>query len=325
LITGSNEVTDPFEHVISGLAALAKKISTGAIDSEPRYREPGPDSGSQVAFYGGSFTALPVEHQNMLLEAAQPFLRLDSNNSIRISTRPDCIDETTLDRLKSFGVATIEIGAQSMCDDVLRLSRRGHTAGDVKRSSKMIKDEGFSLVLQMMTGLPGDTAKKSIYTAERFIDIGPDSVRIYPTVVVKGTKLHEMWQNGEYREHTVEEAVVLCARIYGLFASAGIPVIRIGLNPGEALDSGGVAAGAYHPAFGELVYSKIYYDKAASLLGGAAQGCSITIIVAKGQASAMAGNRRANTLALKKEFGIRSVKIVETDITPGEIKISITQ
>jgi len=262
-----------------------------------------------------------VEKQNELLEAAQQFLDFHPDNQIRISTRPDCIDEETVARLKSYGVATIELGAQSMCDDVLTKCRRGHTSGDVRQASGIIKSAGLSLILQMMTGLPGDTPGKSLYTATEFIKLKPDGVRIYPTVVVKGTELYKMWQRGDYKEHTIDEAMELCVEICALFEVAGIPVIRLGLHPSDSLTNGDAVAGAYHPALGELVYSKAYYKKAAKLLSDIKPGSDVALAVSKGNISRMAGNRRSNITALEHELSLRSIKLVESDIKPGTVEL----
>ena len=273
---------------------------------------------TELAFYGGSFTAIPVERQNELLVAARPFLEQNALGSIRVSTRPDCISEATVARLKGYGVATIELGAQSMCDDVLAASRRGHTASDTVRAAGLIKGSGLALVLQMMTGLPLDTRGKSLYTAQRFTGLEPDGVRVYPTVVVRGTVLHELWMRGEYREHSIESAVELCAEVCAVFAGANIPVIRLGLNPSAALDAGGAVAGAYHPAFGELVYSRMYYNRAAALLEGIAPDSDVTVAVGVGCVSKMTGQRRCNVLALADKFSLRSLKVVGSDKIQGE-------
>ena len=179
--------------------------------------------------------------------AAKTYLDREEINAIRLSTRPDAIDETVLERLHRYGVETVELGAQSMDAQVLRRSARGHTAEDVERASKLIKASGFRLILQMMTGLPGDTAEKDIETARKIIALEPDGVRIYPTVIVRDTALYDMWRAGKYREHTVEDAVSVCAQLVPLFEAAGIPIIRLGLNPTDDLSGGDAAGGAYHP------------------------------------------------------------------------------
>ena len=303
----------------SSLRRLNKqpKAALRSITTETAINEAdGPDTvpnPPEIAFYGGSFTALPVHKQSELLEAAQPFLRLNQISSIRVSTRPDCIDKHTVDRLIEYGVRTIELGAQSMSDDVLNASHRGHASSDLPRSVDIIKMAGLSLILQMMTGLPGDDRDKSMGTARQFAGLKPDGVRIYPTVVVRGTKLHEMWLNGEYKEHTLQEAVGLCAELCVIFEKADIPVIRLGLNPTETLSAADAVAGAYHPALGELVYSRVYYEKAAALLDGAAPGGDVIFTVAKGRTSMMAGHGRQNIKGLKEAYKLRSIKIIESN------------
>ena len=216
-----------------------------------------PGTKRQLAFYGGSFTAIPEARQIELFEAAQPYLADGTISSIRLSTRPDAIDCTVLKRLKKYGVTVIELGAQSMCDRVLELSGRGHDSAAVADSSRLIKAAGFDLILQMMTGLPGDTDESCIETAKKIIDLAPNGVRIYPTVIVRDTVLCDMWRAGTYKEHTVEDAVRVCSKIVPLFNEAGIPIIRMGLNPTEDLSGGDALGGAYHPALGELVHSRI--------------------------------------------------------------------
>ena len=273
----------------------------------------------QLAFYGGSFTAIPAKEQKTLLEAAQPYLARGEISSIRLSTRPDAIDEETLARLRRFGVETVELGAQSMDEEVLRLAGRGHTATDVERASRLIREAGFSLVLQMMTGLPGDTPEKDLETARRLIACKPDGVRVYPTVIVRGTALYEQWRAGEYREHTVEDAVAICARLLPLFERAGIEVLRVGLNPTEELSGGEAAGGAYHPALGELVRSRIYRNRAEALLAGIAPGSRVTLTVGKGKISQMTGQHRQNLDWLKARFALREIRVRENPAANGEI------
>jgi len=273
----------------------------------------------QLAFYGGSFTAIPAKEQETLLEAAQPYLARGEISSIRLSTRPDAIDEETLARLRRFGVETVELGAQSMDEEVLRLAGRGHTAADVELASRLIREAGFSLVLQMMTGLPGDTPEKDLETARRLIACRPDGVRIYPTVIVRGTALYELWRAGKYREHTVEDAVEICARLLPLFERAGIEVLRVGLNPTEELSGGEAAGGAYHPALGELVRSRIYRSRAEELLAGIAPGSRVTLTVGKGKTSQMTGQHRQNLDHLKARFALREIRVRENPASNGEI------
>lgn len=273
----------------------------------------------QMAFYGGSFTAIPVPEQEALLGAAKEALDCGLIDSIRLSTRPDAIDGTVLERLKDFGVETVELGAQSMDDEVLRLSGRGHSAADTDNAARLLKSAGFRLILQMMTGLPGDTPEKDMITAERLISLNPDGVRIYPTVIVKDTALYELWQRGKYREHTVEDAVAVCARLLPLFEEAGVPVIRLGLNPTDELSGGAAAGGAYHPALGELVRSRILLECAREQLRSTAPGSSILLTVGKGRTSQMTGRHRENLRRLTAEFRPARLAIREDDAVNDKI------
>lgn len=276
----------------------------------------------QLAFYGGSFTAIPAEEQTDLLSAAKEYLDRGIISSVRLSTRPDAIDAAVLRRLKTYGVETVELGAQSLCNEVLRLSGRGHTAEDVVKASRLIRQEGFRLILQMMTGLPGDTRERSLETAGKIIALAPDGVRIYPTVIVRDTALYDLWKSGKYKEHTVEDAVSLCAELLPLFSEAGIPVIRLGLNPTEELSAQGAAGGAYHPALGEMVKSRIMRTQAEVLLQKENCGRRILLQVAPGHTSQMTGQHRCNLQYLAEKFSLDLLKVQESSALNGtEIRV----
>jgi histone acetyltransferase (RNA polymerase elongator complex component) len=277
----------------------------------------------ELAFYGGSFTAIPDLEQEKLLGAAGPFLRSGQISSIRISTRPDCINDDILKRLIRYGVGTVELGVQSMADDVLIASNRGHTAADAVKAAHMIKSEGLKLILQMMTGLPCDTPEKSEYTARRLAQLSPHGVRIYPTVIIRDTPLYDMWRAGTYKEHTIEEAARLCVKLLNIFDEYDIPVIRLGLNPTDELSEGAAAAGAYHPAFGEIVASERYLEVARAVLSKAVLDGRVTLLIAHGQTSAMTGQKRRNIEILKSEFGIRSLKVREAEMEKGKVAVII--
>ncbi len=275
----------------------------------------------QLAFYGGSFTAIPAERQEALLKAAKEGIDRGLIDSIRLSTRPDAIDGTVLERLKRCGVRTVELGAQSMDETVLRLSGRGHTAEDVRRASRLLREAGFQLVLQMMTGLPGDSDERAVYTARELIALRPDAVRIYPTVIVRDTALYDMWRAGEYREHTVEDAVRVCAELVPLFEAAGIPIIRLGLNPTEELSAGAAVAGAYHPALGELVRARVLRNRAEALLEGVAPGSRVTLGVNERELSQLIGQHRENVAWLAERFSLAELKARPAPCGAGEIVI----
>ena len=279
-------------------------------------------SGLELAFYGGSFTAVSPVLQRELLEAAQPYRADGTVASIRLSTRPDAVDEAGLAMLKSYGVATVELGAQSMDDGVLAASGRGHTAGDTVRAAGLVKAAGLKLILQMMTGLPGSDREKDLETARRIIALAPDGVRIYPTVIVKGTVLEDMWRAGTYKEHTVSDAVAVCADMLPPFEAAGIPIIRLGLNPTDELSAGGAVAGAYHPALGELVRSEALRRRAAALLKDVPPGSHVTLGVAPSKVSAMIGWKRNNIAALTEEFHLASLSVKPLE-NAGEDTVSV--
>jgi len=243
----SGQVAPPSPKEVSDSCAQALE----AISPERRRN-------TEIAFFGGSFTAIDRGYMLELLQAAAPYCGADRFAGIRISTRPDCISEEILSILREYGVSAIELGVQSLNDRVLEQNKRGHTVQQVDEAVRLIRAYGFSLGLQMMTGLYGDS-KESVYeTADRIIDYQPDTVRIYPTVVIKGTELCRLYQAGLYHPPGVEETVPLVADLLLRFEQAGIRVIRVGLHPSRELERD-MVAGAYHPAFRELCEGEIYY------------------------------------------------------------------
>lgn len=251
---------------------------------------------SEIAFFGGSFTAIDRGYMRSLLDATVPYI--DRFKGIRISTRPDCIDEEILALLKSYHVTSIELGAQSMDDAVLLHNDRGHTAEDVRRASKLIQSGGFELGLQMMTGLYKSTFEADLLTAKAFIDLRSDTVRIYPTIVLKGTRLGELYEAGAYLPQTLDEAVSQCASLIRLFEENGVRVIRVGLHDSDSLRENRLA-GPYHPAFRELCESRIMLDKALVLLEDKTPGTH-TLCVNPKSRSKMTGNKKTNLTALMK-------------------------
>ena len=252
---------------------------------------------SEIAFFGGSFTAIEREKMISYLETASVYIGEDFGG-IRISTRPDAINEEILLILKKYSVSSIELGAQSMCDDVLALNERGHTAEDTRKAARLIKDHGFSLGLQMMTGLYGSNRDKDIYTARQFVELKPDTVRIYPTVVLEGTRLAEYYKNGMYTPETLEESVEKCSELLELFYENSINVIRLGLHSGGNVEEGFIA-GVYHPAFGELCESGIYRNIALRQLDELPKG-SYTVNVNPREVSKMTGISKSTLIRHKK-------------------------
>lgn len=215
----------------------------------------------EVSFFGGTFTAIDKVKQKKLLKVAKEYKDKGQINFIRLSTRPDYIDDDILTNLKDYGVDIIELGIQSMDEEVLIKSGRGHSEEDVYKASKLIKEYGFTLGHQIMLGLPGDNFQKDIQTTEKVISMQPDICRIYPALVVKNTPMETMYNTGIYKPYSLKEAVVICKIVYGMLISNGINVIRVGLQPTEEINVGReIIAGPFHPAFRELVESSILND-----------------------------------------------------------------
>lgn len=265
---------------------------------------------TELAFFGGSFTAIEKDYMLSLLDAGYNYVKKGVVSGIRVSTRPDAIDQEILDILKAHGVTAIELGCQSLSDEVLKLNHRGHTAEQVEKASALIKQNGFSLGLQMMTGLYGDTNELSLYTAEKIISYKADTVRIYPTIVLSGTYLHKLFEKGLYKPQTVEQAITLTAELLRIFEKSNTRVIRVGLH---TIESDRYIAGPWHPAFGELCKSKVLLNKALEILAkNDLKKGDIEIIVPNGMVSAMIGQRKTNIEFLRK-MGY-NCKVIESNI-----------
>lgn len=221
------------------MAACEKAISSG-IDF----------SNTEIAFFGGSFTAIPKDYMISLLSSAKPYVDMGFKG-IRISTRPDAIDEDILKTLKEYGVTTIELGAQSTDDLVLSLNDRGHSKEDIIKASKLVKDFGFTLGLQMMVGLFGSSPELDMKTAYDILSLSPQEARVYPTVILKNTRLGELYQSGIYKPIDMSECVKICADILDLFEENEIKVIKLGLHASEVVESD-MLGGLYHPSLREL-------------------------------------------------------------------------
>jgi histone acetyltransferase (RNA polymerase elongator complex component) len=272
----------------------------------------------QIAFYGGTFTGMECAEQRRLLELAAPFLREGAVDGIRISTRPDEINREGLVLLKTFGVTTIEVGAQSLDDEVLLCSRRGHTAADTARALTLLRERGFTTGVHLMAGLPGDSRDRFAYTIERVIALGPDMVRIHPTIVLKDTPLAEAFREGRYLPLTLAEAVEQGKNALKRLTAAGIPVIRLGLQTTRELEeSGAVVAGPFHPAFRTLVESALLREMAASLLAAAGTGGKrAAFTLAPADVSNFPGPRRGNIIALKERFRLTDIRVTADQTLP---------
>jgi histone acetyltransferase (RNA polymerase elongator complex component) len=263
---------------------------------------PKANSQVEIAFFGGSFTGLPIEKQEHYLQLVQPWIEGGEVNGIRLSTRPDYISSEILTLLKSNGVTAIELGVQSMDEEVLRKSGRGHTTEDVRKAAVMIKDHGFNLGLQMMIGLPGDTFEKSLQTAKEIIELGAASTRIYPTLVIRNTALEKLYRQKKFELLSLEQAIDWCSRIVPLFEEAGVKILRLGLHPSEGILHGDdLIAGPFHVAFGEIVYSKIWFHILNKLESD--PNADITIFVNPKQINQAAGHKGMNRKMLEGKFG----------------------
>lgn len=215
---------------------------------------------AEIAFFGGSFTAIPRGYMTELLEtASRAVRRFECYSGIRCSTRPDCVSVEILELLRSYGVTAIELGAQSMSDEVLKANGRGHTDEDVRRAAALIGQSGIELGLQMMTGLYRDTVENCLYTADEFIKLSPKTVRVYPTVILKNTRLGELFERGEYRSFSFDETVDLCAELLRKFEQNNVRVIRLGLHASPDVERY-MLGGVYHPALREIAESRIFLD-----------------------------------------------------------------
>lgn len=246
---------------------------------------------TEIAFFGGSFTAIDRTYMIELLSVANEFVGEGKFKGIRISTRPDYIDDEILSILKKYGVTSIELGAQSMSDKVLEANERGHSAEDVRKASLLIKKYGFELGLQMMVGLYQSTESDDYFTMCEIIALKPDTVRIYPVVVLEDTQLGELYKIGSYKLYDFDKAVEICANMLYMFEFMGIKVIRLGLHASKDVSENAIA-GFYHDSFREICESRIFRMRIISLLKD--QKGDFLIDVPKGSLSKAIGQKKSN-------------------------------
>lgn len=274
---------------------------------------PQASSKPEVAFYGGSFTAIPRDMQISYLSAAKQAFAAGRISGIRLSTRPDAVDESELELLREYGVGTVELGVQSMTDEVLSLARRGHTASDSLAAVKRLKAWGFVCGIQLMPGLPGETATSAVQGAAQILSLKPGLLRIYPMVVVAGTECERMYRMGDFLPLSLEEAVQICLDITLLAEAAGTTVIRTGLQPTEDL-ARAVVAGPYHPAFGALVQGLRWRHKLLYALQRLPQAAEC--FVNRRDIAALVGYRRQNLAYYKPGLRIRGA-----ELAPGALRL----
>ena len=270
------------------------------------------DASVEIAFFGGSFTAIDEKVQNELLSVAKEYVDKGLVSDIRMSTRPDCISVDILNRLKEYKTTIIELGVQSMDAKVLHDSARGHDIESVIKSAHLIKDSGINLGLQMMVGLPSDTEEKCIETAKKFIELDPFCVRIYPTLVVKDTGLETLLNKGEYKPFTLEQCIQIVKKLLVLFYVNNINVIRVGLQATEDIQLGkGIVDGPYHPAFRELVEGEMIKDYLYYLVIQNKTVSNVEMKTNNKNISKIVGNKKSNKLFFKNEFNINMKVKVE--------------
>ncbi len=296
-----------------------KGILLQAINSK-KYR--GAEN-AQVAFYGGTFTRLPLTTMLELLEVVRPFLLNGYFQSVRVSTRPDSLDKERLEVMKHYGVSTVELGAQSLDNRVLKASNRGHSAEDTINAVAELREHGFSVGLQLMPGLPGETDDSFRHTVEQTMALRPDFVRIYPTVVIKGTKLEKMFKSGQYVPLGLERAVSTCADAVERFEMEGIPVVRIGLMSSPTLRKAGqVVAGPWHEAFGDLVRARILWNRLAPMLPDPGRAQRLKLIINPRDAGLFFGHGRKGIKWLEERCKSKVVEVIqEPNTAPGQARV----
>ena len=289
------------------------------------------DATIEIAFFGGSFTAIDPEKQEELLQVAYEYVKSGEVESIRISTRPDAINKEILKRLKKYKVKTIELGVQSANDYILKRANRGHTFEDVKKASKLIRWNGFKLGHQMMVGLPESTRIDEINTAKALIKLKPKIVRIYPVLVVKNTKLEKEYEEGKYEPLPLVQAVEVCKELVRMFADKNIEIIRVGLQNTEEISEPGskqseVVAGPYHPAFRQLVESSMWYDAIVGKIKKLnVKVKEVQVTVNPIDANNVIGHKKENVFKLKEMYDVDLVLKQDKNVKQGKSKVEITK
>jgi histone acetyltransferase (RNA polymerase elongator complex component) len=270
---------------------------------------------TQIAFYGGNFLGLEQALVEELLTLAEGYVAAGQAAGIRFSTRPDSVDARRLKWIAPFTVAAIELGVQSMNDRVLTLARRGHSAGDTTAAMVQLKEAGYRIGAQLMVGLPGDSHARSLASGEATARLGPDFVRIYPTLVLRGSCLALTYRRGRYAPWSLTRCVATVKDLYYLFQAHGIPVIRMGLQAAADLQDGrAVLAGPHHPAFGHLVLSEVFLDRASACLSRAsAAGGRVRLRVHPRSAARLRGHKNRNLEILRRRFDLDGIQVLPDD------------
>ena len=285
----------------------------------------------EIAFFGGSFTGIDRNVQEELLQVAYEYIEKGQVDSIRISTRPDYINKEILKMLKKYKVKTIELGVQSANDYILGRANRGHSFKDVEKASKLIRWYGFNLGHQMMVGLPESNRIDEINTAKALIKLKPKMIRIYPVLVIKGTKLEEEYKAGIYEPLSVVQAVETCKQLVRMFTDKNIEVIRVGLQNTDEIcnpenKESEVVAGPFHPAFGQLVESSMWYDAIVEKIKKLnAKVKEVEVTVNPIDANNVIGHKKENVNKLKDTYEVNLIVKQDEKIKQGKSKIEVTK
>lgn len=311
------KITDQSTHPLE--SSKIREILDQALQS-PKFQK---SQDPEVAFYGGTFTSLPKDRIVRLLETVSPYIKKGLFKSIRVSTRPDALDIKTLELLRDLHVSTVELGAQSMDDQVLELSQRGYRAVDTTNSVHLLKDVGFKVGIQLMPGLPGDTKEKFMRTVDKVIDLSPDMVRIYPTLVIQGTELAKWYRQKRYQPLSLEEAVEVCKESCIRLEGEGIPVIRMGLMSSPSLlEEGQIIAGPWHRSFGYLVRSEIHQKKISPYLPRRGETKKIRLRVPCREISLVTGYKNRGLRSIEGKTGAKVVGVTPDDsVLDGQIRV----
>lgn len=285
--------------------------------------------GIEIAFFGGSFTAIEKNIQEELLQVAYEYIKQGKVESIRISTRPDAINKEILKMLKKYKVKTIELGVQSANNYILKRANRGHTFEDVKKASKLIRLYGFTLGHQMMVGLPESTRIDEINTAKALIKLKPKMIRIYPVLVVKNTQLEKEYLEGKYQPLTLVQSIEICKELVRMFADKNIEIIRVGLQNTDEISTPGegkseVVAGPYHPAFRQLVESAMWYDAIVNKIKKLnVKVKEVQVTVNPIDVNNVIGHKKINLLNLKETYDLDLIVKQDSKIKQGKLDIKI--
>lgn len=304
------------QHAISGAHSFSFEKVSADIEA---VLETSGEAECEIAFFGGSFTGIDRALMIRLLDIAEDYVKKGRVKGIRMSTRPDYISGEIIEILKNYTVSQVELGIQSFSDRVLEISRRGHRASSSLEAMRLLKKEGFSVVGQMMTGLPGADLDSELETARIICKEGAEGARIYPLIVFKNTPLELMTKRGEYTPLTIEAAVERSAAVYRVFLENGVPVLKVGVHESENLHSEKTYfAGPNHPALGELIRGRIYYENIFSALKSLdTEGKNATVFVPVGRISMATGQKRCYKDDIVEKTGLKSLKILEMESLSG--------